>query len=119
MELISLELATCEMNSDEWNEVMMWIFDEADKCGMKVDVTLGEFWPIATEMIPVEDRYTDVYKRQVYVSCDPATMARDLKWFDALGYRTETVQPVDMFPRTKCVEFVTALERTERQQPEG
>ena len=59
VELISLELATCEMNSDEWNEVMMWIFDEADKCGMKVDVTLGEFWPIATEMIPVEDRYTD------------------------------------------------------------
>ncbi len=58
-------------------------------------------------------------KRIVYVSCDPATMARDLKWFDALGYRTETVQPVDMFPRTKCVECVTALERTDRQQPEG
>lgn len=50
-------------------------------------------------------------KRIVYVSCDPATMARDLKWFDALGYSAQTAQPVDMFPRTKCVETVVLLSK--------
>lgn len=47
--------------------------------------------------------------RIVYVSCNPTTMARDLKQFAELGYRTESVQPVDMFPQTHHVECVTLL----------
>ena len=46
----------------------------------------------------------------VYVSCDPATLARDLKVFEELGYKTKQVQPVDMFPRTAHVETVVLLE---------
>jgi tRNA/tmRNA/rRNA uracil-C5-methylase (TrmA/RlmC/RlmD family) len=49
--------------------------------------------------------------RVVYVSCDPATLARDLKLFDELGYTTETVTPVDMFPRPAHVETVVRLSR--------
>ena len=49
--------------------------------------------------------------RVVYVSCDPATLARDLKTFDLLGYKAKEVTPVDMFPRTAHVETVVLLRR--------
>ena len=48
-------------------------------------------------------------KRVVYVSCDPATLARDLALFRERGYRTERVQPVDQFCQTTHVETVCRL----------
>lgn len=50
-------------------------------------------------------------KRIVYVSCDPSTLARDLNILDGLGYKTEKVQPVDMFPQTAHVETVVGIRR--------
>lgn len=50
--------------------------------------------------------------RVVYVSCDPATLARDLKLFGELGYETREATPVDLFPRTGHVETVCLLEQT-------
>jgi 23S rRNA (uracil1939-C5)-methyltransferase len=50
-------------------------------------------------------------KRIVYVSCNPGTLARDLKILDELGYKTYEIQPVDMFPHTHHVECVTRIER--------
>ena len=47
--------------------------------------------------------------RVVYVSCDPGTLARDLKLFARLGYTAEKAVAVDMFPRTRHVETVCCL----------
>lgn len=47
----------------------------------------------------------------VYVSCDPATLARDIKIFDELGYKLKEYTPADLFPRTSHVETVCCLLR--------
>lgn len=50
-------------------------------------------------------------KRIVYISCDPATLARDLKIFARKGYQPQEITPVDMFPRTAHVETVVLLSK--------
>ena len=50
-------------------------------------------------------------ERIVYISCDPATLARDLKQFSSLGYSADDVYPFDLFPRTSHVETVCLLSK--------
>jgi 23S rRNA (uracil1939-C5)-methyltransferase len=50
-------------------------------------------------------------RRVVYVSCNPATLARDAKDFAAQGYVLDEVRPFDMFPHTPHIECVARLER--------
>ncbi len=52
--------------------------------------------------------------RVVYVSCDPATLARDIKIFSSYGYNAEKITPVDLFPRTGHVECVVLMSRVEK-----
>ena len=54
-----------------------------------------------------------VPERIVYVSCDPATLARDVKRFAPLGYVPLRAEAVDLFPRTAHVETVVQLSKGE------
>lgn len=54
--------------------------------------------------------------RIVYVSCDPATLARDCAVFKELGYEVEEATPVDLFPRTAHVETVCLLSKLNIKQ---
>jgi len=53
-------------------------------------------------------------KRIVYVSCDPATLSRDLKYLTQEGYKFIEATPVDMFPWTNHVETVVLMSRVEK-----
>lgn len=48
-------------------------------------------------------------KKVVYISCNPETQERDLRYFIKSGYRVKKIQPVDMFPHTNHVECVVLL----------
>ena len=81
----------------------------ADADGARADVIVvdpprkgcdGELLRTIVEMAP---------KRVVYVSCDPATLARDLKVLCGQGYEIRRVRAVDMFPETVHVETVCLL----------
>lgn len=50
-------------------------------------------------------------RRVVYVSCNPKTQVRDIYELGPLGYRVDSIEPVDMFPHTKHVETVVSLSR--------
>jgi 23S rRNA (uracil1939-C5)-methyltransferase len=48
-------------------------------------------------------------ERIVYVSCDPTTLARDVRYLTVHGFKVVAVQPVDMFPHTAHVECVADI----------
>jgi 23S rRNA (uracil1939-C5)-methyltransferase len=48
----------------------------------------------------------------IYISCDPATLARDIKDMSEQGYTLQKVQLVDMFPQTHHLETIALLVKT-------
>ena len=56
-------------------------------------------------------------KKVVYISCNPETQQRDLRFLTKRGYKVEKIQPVDMFPHTNHVETVVLLSQL-KQKPD-
>lgn len=89
---------------------------EMAEAGEKVDVIMmdppragstEEFLSAVCKMAP---------PKVVYVSCNPETLARDLKYLTKHGYIAQAIQPVDMFPYTEHVETVCLLGRRKPSQ---
>jgi 23S rRNA (uracil1939-C5)-methyltransferase len=51
------------------------------------------------------------FRKLIYISCNPSTLARDLAYLSSNGFKVEEVQPVDMFPHSFHIETVTKLSR--------
>ena len=56
-------------------------------------------------------------RRLCYVACDPAALARDVRWFGERGYRLASLRAFDLFPMTAHVECVAVLVRDSDQPP--
>ncbi len=80
---------------------------------------IGKFKPIDLVVLDPPRAGLNVHARQalinldpmeiIYISCDPSTLARDLKHFNEAGYRLQSVHAFDMFPQTAHVECVVLL----------
>lgn len=79
--------------------------------GVKADVIVVDPPRKGLEQAFIEAAVEVGPEKIVYVSCNPATLARDLAIFAEKGYHATTAQPVDMFPQTLHVETVVALHR--------
>ena len=64
----------------------------------------------------LRDLATMNIEKIVYVSCNPATLARDMEIMRSLGYKLGAVQPVDMFPGTYHVEVITLLSKLDSKK---
>ena len=101
-------------------ENVTYVCDSAESA-MKKWVTAG-IKPTVIFVDPPRKGLTDSFIRTsasvepekiVYISCNVATMARDVKLYEELGYRLTKVQPTDLFPNTHHVECVGLLTRVE------
>lgn len=81
------------------------------KEGLKADVVVVDPPRKGCDEALLETIVQIAPKKLVYVSCDPATLARDLNYLASKGFQVEAVQPVDMFPHTVHVECVVKLQR--------
>ena len=78
---------------------------------LKVDVALVDPPRIGLESDTIAALGALNPPKIVYVSCNPATLARDLRALASFGYRIMRIQPLDMFPHTSHIETVVLLER--------
>jgi 23S rRNA (uracil1939-C5)-methyltransferase len=88
------------------------VLPELMRRGVRADVVIADppragFHPKALAAV-----LTLAARRVVYVSCNPATLARDLGILRSGGYRIVAVQPIDMFPHTPHIEVVVRLDRS-------
>ena len=77
--------------------------------GVRADVVVVDPPRKGCDAVLLETMVNMQPERIVYVSCNPSTLARDLKYLAANGYGIREVQPVDLFPWTEHVECVVLM----------
>ncbi|MBS4537392.1 23S rRNA (uracil(1939)-C(5))-methyltransferase RlmD [Clostridium sp. D2Q-11] len=87
------------------------VFPKLYKQGIRADVVVVDPPRKGCEQKVLDTIIEMNPKKVVYVSCNPATLARDLKYLNENGYKTLEIQPVDMFPHTVHVETVVLMSR--------
>jgi len=98
-------LNNTEFHTGKAEEVLPKLYEK----GLRADVVVVDPPRKGCEQVVLETIANMNPERIVYVSCKPSTLARDLKILSDLGYKTEKVQPVDMFPHTMHIESVCLL----------
>jgi len=78
---------------------------------MKTDVVVLDPPRAGATLKTLERILAFVPQKIIYVSCNPSTLARDLKYFHLFGFRLNRLQPVDMFPYTYHIECVAEMIR--------
>ena len=81
--------------------------------GAKVDVVFMDPPRAGSDLPFLKALCTLAPERVVYISCNPETQARDLRFLTTHGYKVKKIQPVDMFPHTSHIECVVLLSRAQ------
>lgn len=89
--------------------------DLYEKEGIRADVIVTDPPRKGCEEIVLETMVRMAPEKIVYVSCNSATLARDLRYLTERGYDVVKVQPVDMFPQTGGVECIALLWKSDRK----
>jgi len=87
------------------------VVPELYRQGMKADVVIVDPPRKGCDEVLLKTLIEMAPQRIVYVSCNPSTLARDMKVLHGSGYEPQKVQPVDMFPWTSHVECVVLIEK--------
>lgn len=119
VEIVAEAIESAKLNAKENNvDNVDFIVGESEQVipeliekGIKADVVVVDPPRKGCEKSLLEAMANMSPEKIVYVSCDPATLARDLCVLEKLGYKTIRVQPVDMFSNTYHVENVVLLEK--------
>jgi len=116
-ELVGIELSesACNdfaVNLDEFENVSLYVGaveEVLPALKLKPDVVLLDPPRAGMEPVALAGVVDAAPKQIIYVSCDPATLARDLQKLIAADYKLESVMPFDLFPQTYHVESVALL----------
>lgn len=95
-----------EFTAGQVEEVVPYLY----KKGIKADVVVVDPPRKGCNQILLNTLVDMQPARIIYVSCNPSTLARDLKYLDENGYKAIEAQPVDMFPHTSHVECVVRIQ---------
>ena len=85
------------------------IIPELINSGVKIDLIIVDPPRKGCDIKLIDSIIKSKIKKVIYISCDPATLARDLKLLTQNAYKLRKVQPVDMFPHTMHVECIAEL----------